>query len=80
VVVVVCVAAAARPGTATNEELLKAKLLDVYTPAEREALHQAIMVVKESPELLDQALGIDHQVLGDEFFDRLSVVESVLSP
>lgn len=79
VVVVVCVAVAARPGVVTSEELLRAKLLDVYSPKERLALREAIDVVKKNPSLIKSALGIEQKVLGVDFAKNLDRVQNALS-
>jgi len=79
VVVVVCVAVAARPGGVTSEELLRAKLLDVYSVKEREALRQAVRAVKKSPELVQVALGVEHKALGKDFMQRLEQVDKALA-
>ena len=79
VVVVVCVAVAARPGAVTSEELLRAKLLDVYSPKEREALHKAIKVVQKDPSLIKATLGIEELQLGKDFMGRLATVERAIA-
>jgi len=78
VVVVVCVAVAARPGAITDREILRAKLLDVYTPREREALRDAIKVVQKNPELIKATIGIEHTTLGKEFMKNLDKVQKIL--
>lgn len=78
VVVVVVVAVAARPGGVPNIELLKAKLLDVYGPIEREALYKAVKTVQKSPDLIKITLGIDQKSLGAEFMNHLNEVETAL--
>jgi hypothetical protein len=76
VVVVVCVAVAARPGI-TGDEILRAKLLDVYTPIERESLRNAIVMVQKNPSLVKATLGIDDRGLGD-MMGRIERVEKSL--
>jgi hypothetical protein len=78
VVVVVCVAVAARPGAVTDPELLRAKLLDVYSPYERETLREAVSIVQKNPDLVKTTLGIDHSALGKDFMGRLNKVETSL--
>lgn len=78
VVVVVCVAVAARPGAATSRELLRAKLLDVYSPEERKVLSDAIARVKKNPALVKQCLGIDYKKMGIDFMGNLSKVQAAL--
>jgi hypothetical protein len=78
VVIVVCVAVAARP-SAVDQELLRAKLLDVYTPRERETLREAISIVQKNPDLVKATLGIDHSDLGKDFMGRLNTVETNLT-
>ena len=78
VAVVVAVAVAARPGAMTSDEFLKAKLLDIYSPVERDALKDAVTAVRENPELVKAALGMDETALGKDFRDRLRKVELAL--
>jgi len=78
VVVVVCVATAARPGAVTSPELLRAKLLDTLTPTDREVLRNAIVLVQNNPSLTRTTIGIDHMALGDNFLGHLEQVEKAL--
>lgn len=78
VVVVVVVAVAARPGAVTSDDLLRAKLLDVYGPDERAALLEAIKAVQANPQLASSALGLDEGAFGLEFTERLDRVSQVL--
>lgn len=78
VVVVAVVAVAARPGAVTSEDLLRAKLLDVYKPDERAALLQAIKAVQANPRLASSALGLDEKAFGAEFTERLAKVSQAL--
>ena len=79
VVVVVCVAVAARPGAVSSPELLRAKLLDVYGPAERKRLREAIGIVQKNPQLIKVALGVDlKQFNADEFMAHLDEVAAAL--
>lgn len=78
VVVVVCVAVAARPGAVTSEELLRAKLLDVYTPAERRALSDALRTVRAHPELIEATIGLKPAQLGKDFMGNVGRVEAAL--
>lgn len=78
VVVVVCVAVAARPGAVTTPELLRAKLLDVYSPTERDTLAKAISIVRDNPKLVKKALGVSTEELGQDFMGRLDQVEKAL--
>lgn len=79
VVVVVCVAVAARPGAVTSEELLRAKLLDVYGPRERQRLKSAIAMVRANPKLVRAALGVGPEAIGEDFMGRLGQVETALA-
>lgn len=79
IVVVVSVAVAARPGAMTNDEVLKAKLLDVYSPKERATLHDAISLVQKHPSLIKSSLGIEPKSLGDDFNNHLDRIKNVLS-
>lgn len=79
VVVVVCVAVAARPGAITSEEILRAKLLDVYGQRERQKLKEAISFVRVNPYAVKAALGVAPAVLGKDFMERLAAVEKALS-
>jgi len=79
VVVVVIVAVAARPGGITSEEMLRAKLLDVYSPKEREALREAAAAVRQNPGLVKSALGISYEELGKDFMGGLKQVEKALA-
>lgn len=76
VVVVVCVAVAARPSVA-SDEIIRAKLLDVYNPVERETLHNAILTVQKEPELIKETLGLDEKATGD-MMSRMERVEKLL--
>ena len=78
VVVVVCVAVAARPGAVTSDELLRAKLLDVYTPGERRALLDALRAVRERPDLVEATIGVKHTELGKHFMANVGRVEAAL--
>lgn len=79
VVVVVCVAVAARPGAITSEELLRAKLLDVYGKRDREHLREAIAFVRANPKAIKIALGVEPAAFGDDFMGRLATVEQALA-
>lgn len=78
VVVVVCVAVAARPGAVTTDEVLRAKLLDVYTPGERKTLLDALRSVKAHPELVEATIGVKPAELGKSFMANLGRVEAAL--
>ncbi len=78
VVVVVCVAVAARPSVVADEELLRAKLLDVYSPVERQTLREAVSMVRNNPDLVKATMGIDHSALGKDFIGNLNKVEEIL--
>jgi len=78
VAVVVCVAVAARPGALRSEEMLRAKLLDVYGPRERERLQAAIALVKKNPSMMKAALGVTPRALGADFMKRLDRVNKAL--
>lgn len=78
VVVVVCVAVAARPGAVTSPELLRAKLLDVYSLKERAVLREAVTMVQKNPELINSTLGIEPTELGRDFMGRLKQVQEAL--
>lgn len=79
IVVIAVVATAARPQPAVAEEILQAKLLDVYSPQEREALRDAIALVRENPDLVEATLGITHENLGEDFMDRLDRMRMILA-
>ncbi|TFG74386.1 MAG: hypothetical protein E4H21_10930 [Thermodesulfobacteriales bacterium] len=76
VVVVVIVAVAARPGI-TGDKFLRAKLLDVYNPIERESLRKAIDMVQKNPSLVKATIGIDDRGLG-EMMNKIEKVEKAL--
>lgn len=78
VVVVVCVAVAARPSAVTSPELLKAKLLDVYGPRERQRLRDALAIVQKNPQVIKIALGVDAKALGPDFMTHLESVATAL--
>ncbi len=78
VVVVVCVAVAARPGAIPSHELLKAKLLDIYSPLERGAILRSIKIVQKDKSLIETTLGIRPESLRPDFFKRLSNIQTVL--
>lgn len=78
VVVVVCVAVAARPQAVTSAELLEAKLLDVFGPADRAALREALDLVQANPSLVEAAIGLGPDALGADFLPRIERVRAAL--